>query len=371
MIKKPTMTEFQIRKDNFTKHRVVDATPADDGSELADGDIRVKIERFAFTANNITYAVAGDQLGYWQFFPPSGDDTVGWGMMPVWGFAQVIESKAGDVPVGDRLFGYFPPATHLDITPTRVTAQRFVDGAAHRAQLPAGYNNYSRLKAEPGYDRANDNERMLLWPLHITSFCLWDALQDKDWYGAKQVVIVSASSKTSIGLAYALDDDATAPPAIAITSRRNLDFVSKLGLYEQSVTYETLADIDATIPAVIVDMAGNGEVLGRLHTHLGDNMKQCINVGITHWDETEAGGGVIAERSKFFFAPTHIQKRMQDWGPDGFAQKTSNFMQQTAVKSRDWLKLSKIDGLQGLADIYEDVCEGRIAAELGLIVELQ
>ena len=364
------MAEFQIRKDDFTKYRVADAATGEKASELPDGAIRVKIERFAFTANNVTYAVTGDRLGYWQFFPPGGNDSDGWGMMPVWGFAEVVESKASDVPLGERLFGYFPPANYLDMTPTRVSDQRIIDGAAHRAKLPPAYNSYSRVNAEAGYDPSMDNLRMLLWPLHITSFCLWDALQDKDWYGAQQVVIVSASSKTSIGLAYALDEDTSAPAAIAITSKRNLDFVKKLKLYEQSFTYETLSEINATIPTVIVDMSGNREVLGRLHAHLGDNMKRCINVGLTHWDDRKAGDGLIAERSEIFFAPSHIQQRLQDWGPDGFARKTSSFMHQTAAKSQSWLQLRKIDGLKGLADVYNDVCSGRIAADQGLIVEL-
>jgi len=361
------MTEFQIRKDNFTQQRVASV---DDNAPLAGADIRVKIERFGFTANNVTYAVAGDQLGYWQFFPPHGDETDGWGMMPVWGFAEVVKSNVDDVPAGDRLFGYFPPATHLDLTPTHISEQRLIDGAAHRAELPPAYNSYTRVNAEPGYDRATDNERMLLWPLFITSFSLWDALQDNDWYGAKQVVIVSASSKTSIGLAYALHGDKTAPPAIAITSQRNLDLVNSLGLYEQSVTYDTLTDIDANVPTAIVDMSGNGEVLGRLHTHLGDNMNRCIKVGLTHWDETEAGQGVNKERSAFFFAPAHIQKRLKEWGPEGFAERSGKFMQETSLKSRDWLQLRTIDGLQGLAEVYEDVCEGRIAANQGLVIEV-
>lgn len=362
--------EFQIRRDNFETYRVVEPDDSADTAELADDAVRTRIERFAFTANNISYAATGDQLGYWQFFPPTGADPDGWGMMPVWGFAEVVRSNVDEVPVGDRLFGYFPPASHLDLVPTHISPLRLVDGAEHRSQLPQGYNTYYRVKAEPGYDPANDDLRMLLWPLHITSFCLWDFLQENDWCGAAQVIIVSASSKTSIGLAYALDDDATAPPTIAITSARNLDFVKSLGLYEESVTYDSLAEIDATIPAVIVDMSGNGEVLGRLHTHLGDNMVQCINVGLTHWDEGLAGDGIIKERSEFFFAPTHIQKRMQDWGPDGFAERTSSFMHETALKSRAWLELNKIDGLQGLADVYEDVCRGRMSPAEGLIIEL-
>jgi len=58
-------------------------------------------------------------------------------------------------------------------------------------------------------------------------------------------------------------------------------------------------------------VVGSGEVLGRLHTHLGENMMFCINVGLTHWDETKPGVGALKERSEFFFAPTHIQKRMK------------------------------------------------------------
>lgn len=363
------MQEFQIRKDNFMENRLVEIETA--GNEaIGAGEVLLRVDRFAVTANNITYAVAGDTLGYWQFFPPTAEAAEGWGMMPVWGFADVVESNVDSVPVGDRLFGYFPPATHLKILPVNVSEARVVDGAAHRSKLPAPYNSYSRVNAEPGYDSSMDNERMLLWPLYITSFCIWDALQDNDWYGAQQVVIVSASSKTSIGLAYALHADATAPPVTAITSARNLELVQSLGLYDRSVTYESLTDIDSGVPTAIVDMSGNGEVLGRLHTHLGDNMTRCINVGLTHWDEGQKGDGIISERSDFFFAPSHIQKRSKDWGPQGFAQKTSAFMQETTAKSRDWLKLKRIDGLQGLAEVYEQVCEGRVAADEGLIVRL-
>lgn len=362
--------EFQVRKDNLETHRLVELASADDTAPVAAGNVRVRVERFGFTTNNITYAVAGEQLGYWQFFPPSGPDADGWGIIPAWGFAEVIESTVDDLPFGDRLFGYFPTATTLDMTPARISQQGLVEGAAHRSHLPPAYNRYSRVKGEPGYDPSTDDERMLLWPLYITSFCLWDALRDNDWHGGEQVIIVSASSKTGIGLAYALADDAAAPPVVAITSPRNLHFVSQLGLYEQSVTYDALTDIDATVPAVVVDLSGNAAALGRLHRHLGENLRRCINVGLTHRDETGAEDSINADRSEFFFAPTHIQKRLQDWGPEAFATRTTGFMQHTAAKSRDWLRLRRLAGLEELADIYSDVCAGRIAANEALIVEL-
>jgi hypothetical protein len=52
--------------------------PEPDAMALADGDVLLDVERFALTANNITYGVYGDRLGYWRFFPE--DDT--WGRIP-------------------------------------------------------------------------------------------------------------------------------------------------------------------------------------------------------------------------------------------------------------------------------------------------
>ena len=364
------MAEFQVLKKQFSESRLIDGPETDQPPVPGDGQVVVKIDSFSFTANNITYAAAGNQLGYWQFFPPSGPDTEGWGIIPVWGFADVIESNNEEIAVGERLFGYFPPASYLTMTPTRVSGRRFFEGSAHRAQLPAGYNSYSRVNHEPGYSRAMDKERMLLWPLHLTSFCLWDKLKDQNWYDAQQIIVLSASSKTSIGLAYALDSDDSAPVTVALTSERNQAFVQSLDVYDRCLAYEALADIDVGLPTVIVDMSGSGELLGQLHGHLGDNMKHCINVGLTHWDELQPGEGVNAQRSEFFFAPSHIQKRMKDWGPESFAVKTSAFLQETAAKSRQWLKLRSVDGLAALAELYPDVCEGRLPADEGLIVTL-
>ncbi len=365
-----TRPQFQVNKELFFNGRLVE-TPKEELS-IKEGEVLVKIDKFAFSANNITYAVAADMVGYWQFFPPVGDNPDGWGVIPVWGFADVVESTVSDIPIGDRLFGYFPPATHLKMKPVKVSDKRFVDGAEHRTKLPQGYNLYRRVKAEPGYTTTLDKERSLLFPLYLTSFCLWDSLQDNDWYGAKQVLILSASSKTSIGLAYALKADENAPHIIGITSPRNLAIVKERSLYDSTLTYDAIAEIDTSIPTVIVDMSGNSKVLLALHEHLGDNMKFTINVGLTHWKDAKAKPpkGMITERSEFFFAPGHIQKRLKEWGPAGFDKKSSSFMLEAAAKTREWLTFRKIDGLEGMAAIHQAVCKGEIPADEGLIVEM-
>jgi hypothetical protein len=58
------MKQFQTLKSDLTQSRIIDF----DSAPISDGEIAVKIESYAFTANNVTYGVAGDTIGYWKFF---------------------------------------------------------------------------------------------------------------------------------------------------------------------------------------------------------------------------------------------------------------------------------------------------------------
>ena len=378
------MSEFQIQKTNITKSRIVsnDLTK----TPLSTGQVLVKIDKFALTANNITYAVVGEKIGYWQFFPPhshsshgTSEDTQGWGILPVWGFADVVSSNCDEVPVGERLFGYFPPASHLVLQPAKVGTTSWLDASAHRRELPAGYNIYRRVAHEPDYNKAHEDERMLLFPLHITSFALFDFFQENNWFGAKQLVMLSASSKTSTGLAYGIQEfgknltsnKQTSPSLIALTSASNVDMVIGINAYDSVLSYDEITKIDNNIPTLIVDMSGNVNTLSTLHKHLGDNMKFCSNVGVTHWHELGRSDDIISQRSEFFFAPSQIQKLLQEWGPQIFDQKSREYLAVSIAKSKEWLNLTDLKGLAGMQEIFEDVCEGKIAPNNGLIVRMQ
>ena len=86
------------------------------------------------------------------------------------------------------------------------------------------------MSGDVNYDNSLDDIRSLLFPLHITSFCICDALEDEAYFGADQIIIVSASSKTAIGVAQGLQEASNAPSIIGLTSQKNLDFVKNLGL---------------------------------------------------------------------------------------------------------------------------------------------
>ena len=366
------MRQLQTLKSDLSKTRILETQ----NSDIQEEEISVSIESFAFTSNNVTYGVAGDTIGYWQFFKTTEDANNEWGCIPVWGYAKIIKSNVEELNVGERLFGYFPPGDILNLKPIKVTDKGFIDGKEHRKDLPAVYNNYLRLSGDINYDDKLDNIRSLLFPLHITSFCICDALEDHAYFGAEQIIVISASSKTAIGLAQGLQDASSVPSIIGLTSQKNLEFVKNLNCYDEVITYDCLSDVNFNLKSVMVDMAGSRKILGALHGSLADKMLKCLTVGMTHWDnevtaEDALGQAMLRERTEFFFAPAHIQKRVKDWGHEGYNQKTSEFMKTRSIQSADWMQVKKIIGLENFISTYEKFVSGNINPSEGIIVELE
>ena len=361
------MTQFQVLKNDLNQTRQVKTTEA---SDLAPGQVAMQVESFGLSANNITYWAMGEQLRYWQFFPAADNANDRWGLIPVWGFATVSDSKHEALAVGDRLFGYWPPATRWVLQPTQVRRHSLIDGSAHRQSLPAGYNRYQRVGKHDPANRPQEALQMLLFPLHITSFCLADSLQDQDWMGAQQIILTSASSKTALGLAQALATLDGAPALIGLTSAANQEFVNTLACYAQVLTYDEMAQIDDLTDTVIVDFSGHGGVLNTLHSLLGKHMIHTWHVGLTHWSHNDMGEAYIRSRSEVFFAPAYIQQCIENWGPDTFNQRSGEFLQQAAEATSGWLEVQEVDGLAGLAEVFQTVADGHIPAAQGLVVKL-
>lgn len=366
------MSEFQTNRNDLTKTRIIQTDINHARENLNQGQVLVQVDRFAFTANNVTYGAAGDTIGYWKFFPARENAQNDWGCLPVWGFATIVGSIVDGLIEGERVYGYFPPADFLVMRPIKLTSGRFVDGSIHRAELPAVYNNYVRLDNESGYDQSVDNIRALLNPLHITSFCLCDALKSETFYGAEQIIVLSASSKTAIGMAQGLLDSGVSPEILGITSRSNYDFVRSLGCYSHVCCYDELDTLDSVKPSVIIDMSGNRAVLGAIHESLGGRMLNCINVGMTHWDtlanNDPVGAKINRDRSNFFFAPAHVQKRIGDWGHDVFNQRATEFMIRRMRQSTNWMRITEVNGFDSFVGIYDAIVAGDMNPEEGVIV---
>ncbi len=375
------MSQLQTRKSDITQTRLVGTGNQPDDFSLQAGDILVQIERFAFTANNVTYGAIGEQIGYWQFFPPvlSPTDDEDWGLVPVWGYGRVVRSQNEEIEEGERLYGYFPMARYLQMSAGKISPARLIDCATHREALPPVYNNYDRHgKAEP--NKLQESLLALLGPLFSTAFCLCDALEEGKYHDAEQVLIVSASSKTAIGLAYGLarKPRGDRPSIIGLTSSGNVDFVTSLGLYDSVISYDALdapdkSPLDTITPAVLVDMSGNRAVLGAMHEMLGDNMRWCHNVGLTHWDDTDTkadphANKINRNRSAMFFAPGHIQKRVAEWGADGWAKRSQAFVKGGVEHASNWIDVKETNGLAAFQAVYAKTVAGHMTPKEGLII---
>lgn len=353
--------DFLVRKGALheTKIAPVDAPP------LAAGQVLAGVDRFAFTANNVTYAVFGEMMQYWDFWPAPE----GWGRIPVWGFADVVRSEHPDVPVGERLFGYWPMSSHALLEPMRVTAGGFHDATAHREHLHALYNTYTRVAGDPGYDPAHEDQQMLLRVLFLTSFLIDDFLADADFFGARSVVIGSASSKTGLALAHCLHTNRRGRvEVVGLTSPRNRAFVKGLGCYDRVVAYDDVRTLPADVPTVFVDMAGNGAVVRAVHEHFGDALRHSCVVGGTHWDKVEMGQALPGPSPTLFFAPDQVAKRTKDWGADGLQQRMGAAWRAFLEPASRWIRVVRGAGPDAVARVYQDVLAGRATPDEGHVL---
>lgn len=357
-----TCTDFLVKKDDLHQTRFAERPlPA-----LQEGEVLLKVDRFAFTANNITYAVFGDSMAYWQFFPAPE----GWGRVPVWGFADVLESRHAGVVQGERLYGYLPMSTHLVVAPGRVSEGLITDAAAHRAPLPSIYNTYNRVLKDPGYDPAFEAEQALLRPLFVTSFLIEDFLADNDYFGATAVVLSSASSKTAIGVAHQAKLRGQVQ-VLGLTSSGNAAFVEHTGSYDRVLPYTALQQMPATQKTVFVDMAGNGQLIHDLHHHFGEALVYSCMVGGTHWDQRATQHALPGAKPTFFFAPTQAKKRGADWGPGGVESRVGGAWKLFLVSVSHWLVVTANRGQEDIAALYADTLRGNTPPNLGHTLEYQ
>lgn len=354
--------DFLVNREDWHKTRFVEGPAPGD---LAPGQVRFRIDRFAFTANNISYALSGDVIGYWRFFPTEE----GWGRIPAMGFADVIASSHPEVAEGTRCFGFYPMSRYLVIEPGKVRPDQITDGVAHRADIAPVYNQYSPVDHDPMYSAAHEDQTMLMRGLFMTSFLCDDFLGDNDHYGAESVLITSASSKTSIALGF-LVKKAGRAKAVGLTSKRNLEFVKSLGCYDRVLTYDEVESLDASRPALIVDMAGNAELKSKLHHHYRDQMKYSCSVGATHWEATGGGGEMPGAKPEFFFAPGQIQKRTQEWGPQGFQERLGASWTAFRDSTDAWLEVKRGYGRGAVEQVFNDTLDARTKPNEGQIISL-
>jgi hypothetical protein len=313
--------------------------------------------------------VAGDAFGYWNFFPAVDGLGAEWGVVPMWGHAVVEASNHPDIAVGERVYGYLPMASHLDVLPSGVGPGGFSDAAAHRQPMSPIYNQYSRLAVDPEHDPAREAERMIFGPLFKTGFLIESMMRREGWFGAEAVVCTSASSKTAMALASVARDKSPQIRRIGLTSAGNVDFVRASGFYDEVLAYDAVASLPQR-PAVLVDFAGNAALIHAVHATVGGNLKYSATVGATHVGAGFGGdsGPLPGPAPVLFFAPDHAVAAIQELGPRGFGEAVAASWGKFVGEAGDAVRIDERAGLEAALDAFVATAEGRADPSVGIVI---
>lgn len=345
------MPELRVRRDDISTCELAEGeSPRGD---LAAGEAQLLIERFALSANNVSYAALGDRLGYWRIFPAPEP----WGRIPAWGYARALASRSPALAEGQWVFGLVPMATYVSVRPDPHPIG-FVDAVPHRAALAPVYNQYISVAGD------EDDAALVMRPLFGTSILLDLALSEAGFGGAGTVVLTSASAKTAYGLAHLLRERPVA--TIGLTSAARRAWVKGLGLYDAVVAYDDVHALDASGDAVLVDFAGDRALLRDVHEQLGDALVRSIRVGFTHWKAWDDEAPLPGPAPEFFFAPDEMAPRGRQ-----LAQRYAAAWQAFAPVLERVMCIERVSNGDELVRIYRSLLNGSADPRLGFVASLR
>lgn len=344
---------------------------------LAPGEVRLATSEFALTANNATYALLGERFRYFDFFPT--DDSA-YALVPVWGYARVIESACAGVEVGEWLYGFLPMASQWVIAPIRISARRLFDGAPARAELPAVYQWLQRLGRESdGFDPrvGRDSDRLdplrpVLQPLAQTAFLLREQVASLDPTGTRPLLFSSASSKTALATAlmFRRDTNRPRPPLIGLTSSANVPNVRAHALFDAVCSYAELAEhppIAAASAPILLDFAGNAGLREQVHQRGGADSLSLL-IGMTHGSATAAGRSEAAAASvprqeQLFFAPSAALACAKAWGAELYEQGFEAAWLDIQRHFGAHLQLHRQSGASAIVQVWNGLLAGQLPAD--------
>lgn len=361
MLTSNDMVQFRVNLKDFRNTDFI----AKSIPNLTENQVLVKIYKFAFTANNISYVNLGESFGYWKFFPTEDN----FGIPPVWGFGKILFSQNPELKEGETIYGFFPAASHVILETGKIRPIGFTDVSSHRLKLPAIYNFYNINSNDSLYRIDRENIQLVYKPLFTTAFLLDDFFSDNHFFGAENIIITSASSKTALALAYLCkarkEKENSRIKLIALSSNRNLDFIKEQNYFDEVISYENLNSLPKEKSAII-DFAGNKNILSKLENFLADNLNYLCLVGLVHWENKLESGE--ESKGKVFFAPSQMKKRAKDWGLDGFQNKLAENYLDFIERASHWIKFIEINNSEEFSKLYLDTLEGRLKPDNGYIV---
>jgi hypothetical protein len=144
--------------------------------------------------------------------------------------------------------------------------------------------------------------------------------------------------------------------------------VNSVGEYHDVVTYSEISSLDPSIRTVIVDMAGNPEIVASVHKHFGESLKYSCSIGATHWDQKSHRVDTPGPKPQFFFAPSQISKRSKEWGREELNNRLETALTTFIEGSKEWLRIEHSRGADAVSETYSQLVAGKMPPEIGNIL---
>ncbi|KAJ6544640.1 hypothetical protein DFH09DRAFT_990478 [Mycena vulgaris] len=367
-------------------------------TQLPPNHVLIKVERFGFSANNVTYQALGEQshFRYYDFHPAPEAGTVSpktHGLVPVWGFGTIIVSSHPKIIPGERIYGYLAPSRYLlvPVSPSDVNKHAFY---VPRPHLPADrrpYNQIIRCAGDPEYTPTalGEDLTMLYRPLFWTAYWFEDWIFSVNYRGATAFLISSASAKTAFCVAYLIGKRRAGGEAnarvkiVGLTSKQNVAFTKGLGLYDEVVEYDSFTSALGHEKWAYIDVAGNDALNSRLFAHfktpVSGELVTSVALGMTTLAPESAKVTALDWRTNTFDAeakgPQLEQFFMVEWlnvRKHQLSLKEIFGRQHQAWKALmvdcvPWVRLERIVGAEAVKKAYETIAVTGFSPDVGFI----
>lgn len=122
---------------------------------------------------------------------------------------------------------------------------------------------------------------------------------------------------------------------------------------------------------MIVDFAGNTQLIETLHSRLDDKLNYCCMVGLSHWEDNRAlSADLPCPKPIMFFAPSQSQKRINEWGGKQFQSLLAQQWNSFSKSASQWLDIETSAGLGATKVVYEKILLGQASPKTGQQVSL-
>ncbi|GJE99571.1 DUF2855 family protein [Phanerochaete sordida] len=374
-------------------------------AKLEGNHVLIKVDKFGFSANNVTYQALGEapHFRYFDFHPAPRVDEASpetHGVIPVWGFGTVVKSTHPRIQPGERVYGYFAPTKYLlvPVSPADVNKYNF---HIPRPHLPADrrpYNQVVRCASDAQYDPSPIAEdlTMLYRPLFWTAFWCENWLDAFSYRDADSFLISSASAKTAFCLAYLIGKrkktTGKSITIVGLTSKGNVGFTRGLKLYDSVVNYDALESPGELKPStrkwLYIDVAGNDKLNERVSRHFSESgsLVAGIQLGLTNLSPSAPA----ASSTKFttntslsapapskgpfemeqFFMPEWLAVQRTRLRVDEITAMQATAWSELMRDGRDWVRIEYVRGGIAVEQAYREVAQKGTDPTTGMVWSL-